>query len=108
MQDRTFEERTAAHRWAARRRAGKTDRLVLACECCPERQRSRRKPPRWGVVARAVATAVGADPSAVRIALEEAVAAEKRERQVATTGAEAAAVADEEPEGPAVASGEAA
>ena len=39
---------------------------------------SKRRPPRWATVARAVAAAVGAEPAAVRAALAGALAAERQ------------------------------
>ena len=81
MSARPFTDRTTAHRWATRQRPVKADRLVLACAECPPTQPSKRRPPRWATVARQVATAVGAEPAAVRAALAAALAAE-RQRQV--------------------------
>ena len=80
MQDRIFGSRTRAHRWAAGRRPSPEDRLVLACRECPSRMRSRRRPPRWGAIARAVAEAVGAEAGLVREALAAAIAAERKRR----------------------------
>ncbi|MDE0229986.1 MAG: hypothetical protein OXJ62_14135 [Spirochaetaceae bacterium] len=81
MVARPFTDRTTAHRYAAKQRPAKSDRLVLACTECPPTKPSRRRPPRWATVARAVAVAVGADPAAVRAALDTALAVERdRER----------------------------
>ena len=59
-------------------RSNGADRLVLACEACPGPRPSKRRPPRWGVVARAVAEAIGAKPAEVRQALALALGAERR------------------------------
>ena len=73
-----FADRTTAHRWATKNRPNKADRLVLGCTECPPTRPSKRRPPRWATVARQVAAAVGADPAAVRVALDAALAAEHR------------------------------
>ena len=77
MVTRPFTDRTTAHRWAAKQRPGKADRLVLACTECPPTRPSKRRAPRWATVARQVAAAVGAEPAAVRRALATALAAER-------------------------------
>ena len=59
MKATRFQDRTVAHRWAARQRPDKADRLVLSCVECPRPARSRRRPPAWGRIARDVAAAVG-------------------------------------------------
>ena len=64
-------------RWRRDNGPDKADRLVLQCEQCPEPRRSRRRAPRWARVAREVVEAVGADPRAVRSALEAALAGER-------------------------------
>ena len=78
MATRPFADRTTAHRWAAKQRPDKADRLVLQCEQCPPSRPSKRRTPRWATVARQVAAAVGADPAAVRRALATAIAAERQ------------------------------
>ena len=80
MTRKPFNDRTVAHKWAARRRPDKADRLVLTCSKCPESRPSRRRPPRWSVVARAVALAVGAPAAQVREALATALEAERAPR----------------------------
>ena len=77
MVARPFADRSTAHRYAARMRPDKADRLVLACSECPETKPSKRRPPRWATVARAVAAELGANPGAVRRALATALAAER-------------------------------
>ena len=77
MVARPFNDRTTCHKWAAKQRPDKAERLVLACEECPPSRRSRRRPPRWARVAAEVAAAVGADPGTVRRALDTALAAER-------------------------------
>ena len=47
MVTRPFTDRTTAHRWAAKQRPGKEDRLVLACTEYPPTRPSKRRPPRW-------------------------------------------------------------
>ena len=54
MAPRRFEVASTAYRWAARQRPEAADRLVLACEVCPETKPSRR-PPRWATIARRLA-----------------------------------------------------
>ena len=80
MAPRVFADRTVAHKWAARKRTEKQDRLVLACDDCPMTRPSKRRPPRWSVIAREVAQALGAKPTEVREALASALAAERRRR----------------------------
>ena len=77
MRPRVFESRHTATKAARRLRPDGADRLVLACAACPESRPSRRRPPRWSVVARAVAEAVGAPAAQVREALGAAIAAER-------------------------------
>ena len=78
MSTRPFADRTVAHRWATKQRPDKADRLVLACTACPSTRPSKRRPPRWATVARAIARQLGADPAAVRAALDTALAAERQ------------------------------
>ena len=80
MQGRAFEDRTTAHKWATRQRPVKTDRIVMACDGCPEVHRSRRRPPRWGDVARRLAATLGVNPTETRAALAAALAAERASR----------------------------
>ena len=81
MKATKFADRTVAHRWAARQRPIKADRLVLACDACPQPQRSRRRPPAWGRIARDLAAAVGLPIVEVRYALDEAREADRRRRE---------------------------
>ena len=88
MKATKFQDRTVAHRWAARQRPDKADRLVLSCEECPRPARSRRRPPAWGRIARDVAAAVGLPVVDVRHALDEARerdAERQQEQQPATS-----------------------
>ena len=78
MVTRPFADRTTAHRWATRQRPVKADRVVLGCTECPPTRPSKRRPPRWATVARAIARQLGADPAAVRAALDTALAAERQ------------------------------
>ena len=80
-----FSDRTVAHRWAARKRPDRADRLVLACEACPQPQRSRRRPPAWGRFARDVADAFGLPAADVRQALAAAREADRKRRVVEST-----------------------
>ena len=66
MQARKFGDRTVAHKWATRQRPEKADRLILACEKCPVSRKSRRRPIRWGHVAREL----GVTLPALRAAIE--------------------------------------
>ena len=66
MIERPFESRKTAHKAAVKLRSDTSARLVLACSKCPESRPSRRRPPRWPVVARTVAAAVGAALAAER------------------------------------------
>ena len=66
MQGRVFLDRTACHKWAAKQRPAKEDRLVLACTKCPVSRKSRRRPIRWGHVAREL----GVTLPALRAAIE--------------------------------------
>ena len=77
MASRSFTDRTTAHKWAARQRPEKGDRLILSCEACPVTKPSKRKPPRWSVIARAVAERFDLRPTAVREVLTEALEAER-------------------------------
>ena len=78
MVARPYAVASTAHRYAEKLRPDKADRLVLACEQCPTTTPSKRHPPRWATVARQVAAAVGAEPSAVRAALDAALTAERQ------------------------------
>ena len=66
MRPRIFDSRHTATKAAQRLRPDVADRLVLTCSTCPTTQPARRRPPRWSVVARAVAAAVGAPAGEVR------------------------------------------
>ena len=78
MVGRPYAVASTAHRYAEKLRPDKGDRLVLACEACPPTAPSKRRPPRWATVARAVAQAVGAEPAAVRAAFDAALDAERQ------------------------------
>ena len=77
MRERPYKSRHTATKAARRLRSDVADRLVLACSSCPESRPSRRRPPRWSVVARTVAAAVGAPAVQVREAMAAALAAER-------------------------------
>ena len=79
MQARIFSDRTVGHKWAARQRPEKDDRLILACVGCPVSRPSRRRPIRWGHVAKAI----GVELPALRAAIEA-----ERRRAVAAGGNE--------------------
>ena len=63
------EPERAAHKAAVKLRAQANNRMVLACEGCPETMRSKRPPVRWTKVAAAVGVSVEK--------LRAAIAAEK-------------------------------
>ena len=77
MASRQFEIQSTAHRWAASQRPEKQDRLVLGCEACPATRPSKRRPPRWSVIARAVAERFDLQAAAVRQVLTDALEAER-------------------------------
>ena len=77
MQAKPYKSRAHANKVAAEMRASPDDRMVRGCTECPTTKPSKRRPPRWAAVARQVAAAVGADPAAVRAALDAALAAER-------------------------------
>lgn len=54
MRMKRFNDRTVAHRWAAKQRDSSRDRLVLACVECPKSSKSKRRNIRWEHVAEAV------------------------------------------------------
>ena len=66
MTPKVFTDRIACHRWAAKQRPAKGDRLVLACTQCPVSRKSRRRPIRWGHVAKEL----GVTLPALRAAIE--------------------------------------
>ena len=66
MSPKVFTDRIACHRWVKRQRPEVDDRLVLACSNCPTSQPSRRRPVRWGHVAKAL----GVELESLRAAIE--------------------------------------
>ena len=66
MQGRVYSDRSACHKWAAKQRPAKEDRLVLACIKCPVSRKSRRRAIRWGHVAKEL----GVELPALRAAIE--------------------------------------
>ena len=66
MKTRVFSARTTCHKWAAKQRPAKEDRLVLACTKCPVSRKSKRPAVRWGHVAKAL----GVELTALRAAIE--------------------------------------
>ena len=78
MVGRRYAVPSTAHRYAEKLRPDKADRLVLACTECPVTVASKRRPTRWATVARQVAAELGAEPSAVRVALATALSAERQ------------------------------
>ncbi|MCY4506077.1 MAG: hypothetical protein OXG35_03830 [Acidobacteria bacterium] len=77
MRPRLYESRHTATSVARRLRPDAGDRLVLACESCPTTRPSKRRPPRWSVVARAVAERFDLQAAAVRQVLTDALEAER-------------------------------
>ena len=88
MQERRFDSRTTAHKAAVKLRAEKSDRLVLVCASCPTTKPSKRRPPRWSVIARAVAERFDLKPGVVREVLTEALEAERGRPGAGSAGAE--------------------
>ena len=82
MQERRFDSRTTANKAAVRLRSTAADRLVLRCESCPSTRPSKRRPPRWALVARNLAARFSIDANELRTALVSELAAE-RERRLA-------------------------
>ena len=83
MQGRVFSDRTACHKWAAKQRPAKEDRLVLACSKCPVSRKSRRRAIRWGHVAKEL----GVTLPALRAAIETETAAGVAMRAARSVGA---------------------
>ena len=77
MQERRFESRKTAHKTAVRLRPAAEDRLVLACASCPTTKPSKRRPPRWGTIARALAARFDLPAGEVREALAVELAADR-------------------------------
>ena len=77
MAPRRFEVASTAYRWAARQRPEAGDRLVLACSSCPTTKPSKRRPPRWATIARALAARFDLPAGEVREALGAALAADR-------------------------------
>ena len=69
MQERRFDSRTTANKAAVRLRSTAADRLVLRCESCPSTRPSKRRPPRWALVARNLAARFSINANALRTAL---------------------------------------
>ena len=84
MSSRRFEIQSTAHRWAAGQRPEKGDRLVLGCDACSATRPSKRRPPRWGSIARGLAARFDWPASDVREALAAELAAD-RDLSVTTT-----------------------
>ena len=84
MSSRRFEIQSTAHRWAAGQRPEKGDRLVLGCDACPATRPSKRRPPRWGSIARGLAARFDWPAGEVREALAAELAAD-RDLSVTTT-----------------------
>ena len=78
LKPKPYKSRAHANKVAAALRASPDDRMVRACTECPVTKPSKRRPPRWATVARAVAAELGAEPAAVRRALTTALAAERQ------------------------------
>ena len=77
MRERRFESRKTAHKAAVKLKPASEDRLVLACSSCPATRPSKRRPPRWGAIARAVAERFDLQAAAVRQVLTDALEAER-------------------------------
>ena len=77
MRERRFESRKTAHKAAVKLKPESEDRLVLACESCPTTRPSKRRPPRWGAIARNLAQRFDLPAGEVREALAAELAAER-------------------------------
>ena len=77
MQDRLYNTRSHANKDAAALQPDPGDRMVRECLVCPPSKRSKRRPVRWALIAKEVATAVGADPAIIREALRAALERER-------------------------------
>ena len=77
MRPKVYNTQPAAFKAAVKLRPDAVDRMVRACETCPSTRPSKRRPPRWSVVARAVAERFDLRPTAVREVLTEALEAER-------------------------------
>ena len=78
LRAKPYQSRAHANKVAAGLRASPDDRMVRGCVKCPVTRPSKRRPTRWATVARAVAAELGAEPSAVRAALDAALAVERQ------------------------------
>ena len=77
MRPKSYRTQPAAFKAAAKLRPDAGDRMVRKCTDCPTTKPSKRKPPRWSVVARAVAERFDLKPVAVREVLTAALEAER-------------------------------
>ena len=77
LRPKRYSVRVTAAKAAERLEPDPTRRMVRSCAACPPAVRSRRRPMRWGTVARSMARALGANPGAVTAALTAALAAER-------------------------------
>jgi len=77
MRPRLYESRHTATSVARRLRPNAADRLVLGCEDCPATRPSKRKAPRWGVVARRLAARFELPAGELREALAADLEAER-------------------------------
>ena len=77
MRDRPYTTRSHANKDAAALQPEAGNRMVRECLECPPSKRSKRRPVRWALIAKEVATAVGADPATIRVALREALERER-------------------------------
>ena len=77
MRPLLYESRHTATSVARRLRLNGADRLVLGCEACPETRPSRRRPPRWGTIARRLAERFDLPAGELREALAAELAAER-------------------------------
>ena len=82
MQERRFDSRTDCEQRPSGCGPPRADRLVLRCASCPSTRPSKRRPPRWALVARNLAARFSIDANALRTALVSELAAE-RERRLA-------------------------
>ena len=77
MRPKLYNTQPAAFKAAAKLRPDAGDRMIRKCTDCPVTRPSKRKPPRWSVIARAVAERFDLQAAAVRQVLTDALEAER-------------------------------
>ena len=77
MSSRRFEIQSTAHRWASGQRPKRAIGWSWGCSSCPATRPSKRRPPRWGTIARRLAARFNWPAGEVREALAAELAAER-------------------------------